>query len=185
MQIYLMNADGSEQHNLGHSDSFDFNPRWYDGGARLVFQRLSPGSGFDVWTMAADGSDQQRLTSLPRNEVGPSVSPDGRTVAFMSNNGASVDVWTVPVDGGTPTNVTQSVCIEGSDPCLLALDGQARWMPDGRLVFLSDRSGGMGIWTSRPDGSDAGLVIERWITDSAQTYALVVATRARDGGIDA
>jgi L-histidine N-alpha-methyltransferase len=32
---------------------------------------------------------------------------------------------------------------------------------------------------------DAGLVIERWITDSAQTYALVVATRARDGGIDA
>jgi L-histidine Nalpha-methyltransferase len=32
---------------------------------------------------------------------------------------------------------------------------------------------------------DAGLVIERWITDSAQTYALAVATLARDGGIDA
>lgn len=31
---------------------------------------------------------------------------------------------------------------------------------------------------------DAGLVIERWITDSAQRYALVVAARARDGSID-
>ena len=28
---------------------------------------------------------------------------------------------------------------------------------------------------------DAGMVIERWITDSAQTYALVVAALARDG----
>jgi len=32
---------------------------------------------------------------------------------------------------------------------------------------------------------DAGMVIERWITDSAQTYALVVAARARDGSIEA
>jgi Tol biopolymer transport system component len=33
-------------------------------------------------------------------------------------------------------------------------------MPDGRLLFLSDRSGGIGIWTSRADGSDADLVID-------------------------
>jgi hypothetical protein len=31
---------------------------------------------------------------------------------------------------------------------------------------------------------DAGMVIERWITDSAQTYALVVASLARDGSRD-
>jgi Tol biopolymer transport system component len=160
MQIYLMNADGSDQHNIGNSEYFDFNPRWYAGGERIVFQRLTPGSGFDLWTMAADGSDQQRLTSQPRNEVGPSVSPDGTTVVFMSNNGASVDVWTVPLAGGSPTNVTAAVCIEGTDPCQLALDGQARWMPDGRLVFLSDRTGGLGIWTSAADGSDARLVVD-------------------------
>ena len=32
---------------------------------------------------------------------------------------------------------------------------------------------------------DAGMVIERWITNSAQTYALVVAALARDGSADA
>jgi L-histidine N-alpha-methyltransferase len=32
---------------------------------------------------------------------------------------------------------------------------------------------------------DAGMVIERWITDPARTYALVVASLARDGSRDA
>ena len=32
---------------------------------------------------------------------------------------------------------------------------------------------------------DAGMEIERWITDSAQTYALVIASLARDGSTDA
>jgi Tol biopolymer transport system component len=76
------------------------------GGTRLLFQRLTPGSAFDLWTMAADGSGQQRLTSMPRNEVGAYVSPDGATVAFQSNNGASVDVWTVPTDGGAPRSTS-------------------------------------------------------------------------------
>ena len=160
MQIYVMNADGSGQHNIGNSDRFDFHPAWYDGGARILFQRMTPGSGFDLWTMAADGSDQQRLTSLPRNEVGAYVSPDGETVVFHSNNGASVDLWTVPLSGGEPTNITANMCIDGTDPCVLAFDGHPNWMPDGRLLFLSDRTGGIGIWTSRPDGSDARLVID-------------------------
>ena len=155
MQIYVMNADGSGQRNIGNSDSFDFHPAWYDGGARILFQRQTATSGFDLWTMAADGSDQHRLISLPRNEVGAYVSPDGETVVFHSNNGASVDVWTMPIDGGEPTDVTASVCIEGTDPCTLAFDGHPSWTPDGRLLFLSDRSGGIGIWTSRADGSNA------------------------------
>ena len=160
MQLYVMDADGSEPHRLGGSDSFEFNPRWYDGGARILFQRVSPTTGFDLWTMAADGSDQHQLTSLPRNEVGANVSPDGGTVVFHSNNGASIDVWTVPLAGGEPTNVTGSVCIEGTDPCVLAFDGQPNWLSDGRLLFISDRSGAQGIWTSLPDGTDARMVID-------------------------
>jgi Tol biopolymer transport system component len=42
--------------------------------------------GSDLYTMAADGSDRNRLTSDPEFDTGPQLSPDGTTI----------DYWTWP-----------------------------------------------------------------------------------------
>jgi Tol biopolymer transport system component len=160
MQIHVMAPNGSGVRNLSSSEFFDFYPSWFHDGSRILFQRLDPASGFDLWVMNADGSDQRRLTSLPANEVGGSVSPDDSTVLFTGNNGASRDLWTVPADGGTPINITAGTCIAGTDPCQLATDFQQSWTPEGRIVFYSDRSGAAGIWTVAADGTDPRLVVE-------------------------
>ena len=41
-----------------------------------------------------------------RSATGPSFSPDGRTVAFLSNTTGVMQLWQVPVEGGWPTLLT-------------------------------------------------------------------------------
>lgn len=159
MQLYVMDPDGGRQRKLLDSDTFDYWPSWSPGGDRLLFQRRSATSGtFDIWTVGSDGTGAARLTSLPRNEVGASYSPDGSLVTFMGNNGASQDVWVVRATGGEPRALTAGACIAGTDPCVLASDLMSSWTPDGRIVFVSNRSGGAGVWTMAADGSDVRLV---------------------------
>jgi Tol biopolymer transport system component/cytosine/adenosine deaminase-related metal-dependent hydrolase len=69
------------------------------------------------------------------------VSPDGQTIVFDLLG----DLYTIPFSGGKATPLTQG----------MAFDGQPRFSPDGsRIVFVSDRSGGQGVWTMALDKTD-------------------------------
>jgi TolB protein len=170
MQLWAMDVDGSRQRQLLASSTFDFHPAWSHDGRRILFQRRSATSGFDLWVLDLATDVQSRLTTLPRNEVGGFFSPDDRWVVFGGNNGTSNDVWVVPAAGGTPVALTAGACIENSSPCVLALDAQPSWTPDGRILFLSDRTGGIGIWTMAADGTDARLVIDLGDASAGMPY---------------
>src|SRR6478735_205950 len=160
MQLWAMDADGEDQRQLLASTSFDFHPAWPHDVGRILFQRRSATTGFDLWVLDLASGAQHQLTSLPRNEVGAFFSPDDQWVVFGGNNGTGQDVWVVPASGGGPVVLTAGVCIAGTDPCVPAFDGQPSWTPDGRILFLSDRAGGIGIWTMAPDGSGAQEVVD-------------------------
>lgn len=160
MQLWLMDADGTHQRQLLASSSFDFHPVWSHDGAHILFQRQSATTGFDLWVLDLATGDQRQLTTLPRNEVGAYFSPDDQWVVFGGNNGTGPDVWLVPAVGGVPVVLTSGVCIAGTDPCEPAFDGHPSWTPDGRILFLSDRSGGIGVWTMAADGTDAQEVVD-------------------------
>jgi Tol biopolymer transport system component len=63
-------------------------------------------------------------------------------------------------DGSDPRNLTAGTCISGSDPCSLSYDFQSTWAPDGRIVFWSDRTGGIALWSMAADGSDPQLIVD-------------------------
>lgn len=160
LQLWTMDIDGTDQQQLLSSDSLDFHPAWSHDGRTIVFQRLSPTTGFDLWTLDVVTGAQRQLTSLPRNEVGAFFSPDDRWIVFQGNSGPSRDVWLVPSEGGTPVAVSAGRCVDGTDPCVLSDDVHPSWTPDGRLLFVSNRAGSTGIWTMGTDGADATEVID-------------------------
>jgi Tol biopolymer transport system component len=82
----------------------------------------------------ADGPRSlSRLTIEEGLQAQPAWSPDGRFIAYASDQAGNFDVWVQPVAGGRAVQVT-------NDP---AADWQPSWSPDGNtLAFRSEREGG-------------------------------------------
>ena len=81
------------------------------------------------------------------------VSPDGSTVVFDLLG----EIYTMPIAGGEATPLLTG----------LPFEGQPRFSPDGeRIVFVSDRSGGLAIWTMAHDGTD----LEQVTTGKSDLY---------------
>jgi imidazolonepropionase-like amidohydrolase/Tol biopolymer transport system component len=101
------------------------------------------------------------------------VSPDGLTIVFDMLG----DLYTMPFAGGPATPLTRG----------MAFDGQPRFSPDGQTVaFVSDRSGGDGIWTISLDmadtvritrGNNSAYQSPEWTPDGDY----IVATKQRPG----
>ncbi len=60
----------------------------------------------DIWIANKDGSQPVRLTVNKDVEFEPSISPDGKWVAFSGNYDGNVDVYVVNAEGGTPKRLT-------------------------------------------------------------------------------
>src|SRR5207248_5056431 len=97
---YSIQADGIHLHQLGQTTVFvPAPPAWSPDGSRLLFGG-SETVGYtrygrsDVYTVAADGAGERRLTdsSSPYAGFAPSWSPDGRRIAFVSSRERTVPV---------------------------------------------------------------------------------------------
>lgn len=56
------------------------------------------GRACDLWIMSSAGGPRVQLTSHPEYDDGPSWSPDGTRIAFVSTRSGHFDIWTVDVD---------------------------------------------------------------------------------------
>src|SRR5215471_20327628 len=101
-QVYVMNADGSDQTQL----TFDPQPKdqvsdWSPDGSKIAYLADTHGisdvvnpSWGDIWVMNADGSDQHPITS-GASFYGTAWSPDGSRIATLNFTAGTRIVYTV------------------------------------------------------------------------------------------
>lgn len=93
LEIFVMNADGSEKRQLTSLGAASFAPAWHPDGKRLIFSTnvADPkGRDFDLYIMNDDGSGLERVTYNDTFDGFPMFSHDGKKLVFASNRNGKV-----------------------------------------------------------------------------------------------
>lgn len=112
--LWSIDLDGAEQHQLTNNPFTDFAPRASPDGKFIFFGSNRSGENH-VWRMNVDGSDQIQIT---KDESGyPRFAPDGNSVFFVS--GQRQTLWRVSF-GGRETQISEKTVVSPD----VSLDGK-------------------------------------------------------------
>jgi Tol biopolymer transport system component/DNA-binding winged helix-turn-helix (wHTH) protein len=120
--VWLMNADGSNQKQLTTTAGANFEPTVSDDGRAVVYVSKAADAAQRLWKMNLDNGDCAPLTDGV-SDLRPDISPDGRWVVYMSIEKGSPTLWKTSIDGG-------AAAIQLSDK----MASVPRVSPDGRFI---------------------------------------------------
>ena len=122
-------------------------------GKTIVFDLLG-----DIYSMPISGGEAKVLTSDIAWQMQPTFSPDGKHIAFTSDQGGGDNIWVMDVDGENQTAITNET---------FRLINSPAWSPDGDYIvarkhFTGSRSLGAGeVWMYHKTGGDGMVLTKR------------------------
>jgi TolB protein len=151
-EIWEMDYDGSNQHQLTHVGSISLSPRISPDGSRLAFSSLNKNG----WDITMFSTELGRAVSFPRyggTNLSPTWSPDGTRVAFSSSRGGEPNIYIADASGGNSRRLTTD---RGPDvsPTFNRKTG-------AQIAFVSGRTGLPQIYTMEADGTNVQRVTDQ------------------------
>ncbi len=176
--IRVMNIDGSNDHKLYDSMVWDGEPCFGPDSQTVYFasEHVRPfeASYISIYSIAPDGVQIDQITRNADCRA-PAVSPDGKSIAYLSKISGNYDIWVMDINGENAGQITEGDSNEGSpswssESLIYSLNGDI-WStgldnkypsplktdqfentdpvisPDGSMMaYISDRSGHADLW---------------------------------------
>ena len=154
-EVYIMNADGSDQRNISNHPGRDIHPNWSPDSRYLIFNSTRANTArvmkhefedFDLYEADVVTGSIRRITNNLLTDTYASFSPDGKKIASRRViDQENSEVFVMNRDGSNGINITSND----------AFDAWPAWSPDGKyLLFSSDRSGSINLYRMKPDGTE-------------------------------
>ena len=134
-EIYVMDANGSNQERLTYDERRDTYPAWSPDGKKLAYVS---GGGREISIIELETGIQTVIFSTNHSLATPAWSPNGEKIAFCYVIGG--EIYTINSDGSNQTYLA-----EGWYP---------DWSPDGEKITYSGLGQGGDIYVINADGSE-------------------------------
>ena len=153
-QIWTVPATGGEPRRLTATQADNDGLAWSPDSRKILYSSIRGDDllNSDVYSVDVQTGVERRLTDGPSCFAGaPSWSPDGRQIAFLSDQDGWIHVYVVNADGSGRRQITTGECEDGW-PNLNR--GYLLWSPDGRgLAFIRNHEGKVDLMMLKlPDG---------------------------------
>jgi len=143
--IFTRTIEGAETARRITTSAHHQTPGSISADGTVAFTEFDPATGADIWSVPIGGGTPRALVRTPFDEASPAVSPDGRWLAYQSNESNRWEVYVRPLAGsGAPIPISAG---GGTSPV---------WSADGRTLSYAARSGVMSVVLAQCDTLGSG-----------------------------
>ena len=134
-EIFIMDADGRNEHLLTDTPAYYRRPVWHRGGNRIAFS-VEEAETTDIAVMNLQTGKVKRLITNPEGGLSdnPDWSPNGRQIVFEHSDEFGRNIWTMTADG----NHQKRRSPPNKDVDVLLLRYVPRWSPDGVYILYPE-----------------------------------------------
>ncbi len=156
-QLYLGDVASGDFYRVIEGLGDSIHADWSPDGTRLAFSARRVVEPYDVhmtiYVLEMDGqlphsaSAATALTPEGYRAYFPAWSPDGEQIAYVVSAAGiqEEDIYVMNADGSNPRNLTPGTQAANTHPV---------WLPDGRILFASDRAGTFDLYMMDADGGN-------------------------------
>jgi TolB protein len=130
-QLWIMNADGSNQKELTTGLELNASPGLSPDGSQIAFAGSSKGN-VDIYIVSTAGGGLRRLTTTHALEASPDWSPTGPQIAYTSDQTGTPQIWVMDPEGANARRLTYA----GN------WNDEVAWSPKGDKIAFACRNEG-------------------------------------------
>ena len=163
-EIYIMDADGSNERRLTNNRFDDFDPIWSPDSKRVFFVRERGQLDYELYSVDA-GSGREKNIPFDQNGIHNlswSLSPDGGRIAYAARGSVNSGWTKLFVMNSDGTGIRRLISSHGEDYPLAANYTSPIWSPDGdQIAFIITNHHSSELYDIHlisADGSDARLL---------------------------
>ncbi|MDP2983445.1 MAG: Tol-Pal system beta propeller repeat protein TolB [Candidatus Latescibacter sp.] len=144
-EIFIIDADGRNIHQLTFSRTINLSPAWSPEGQRIAYSSLN-GTNWGLNVININTGQSLNISRWGGLNTSPAWCPTNPDlIAFSSNRDGNTEIYTCRANGTAVKRLTN----------YQAIDISPAWSPDAaQIAFQSDRTGSPLVYVMNSDGSN-------------------------------